>query len=63
MEAIDEIVRKHNKDDDLVICVTSGVNLSAFIYYFTKIKPNKDNPWIQGVTCSPVLFSTNNKCF
>ena len=49
--------------DDLVICVSSGVNLSAFVYYFTKMKPSNDNPWIQAVTCSPVLFSTDNKCF
>lgn len=63
MEAIDDIVNKHNKEDDFVICVSSGVNLSAFVYYFTKLKPSNDNPWIQAVTCSPVLFSTDNKCF
>lgn len=63
MQAIDDLVNKYKEDDDYVICVTSGVNLSAFIYYFTKIKPSNENPWIQAVACSPVLFSTNNKIF
>lgn len=31
MEAIDDIINKHNKDD-FIICVSSGINLSAFIY-------------------------------
>ncbi len=62
MQAIDEIVNKY-KEDDLVICVTSGVNLSAFIYYFTNKKASNKNPWIQAAGISPVLFSTNNKVF
>ena len=62
MQAIDDIVKKHNSNDDFVICISSGVNLSAFIYYFTKIEASNDNPWIQAVTCTPVLFSTNNQC-
>ena len=62
MEAIDDIVNNYH-DNELVICVSSGVNLSAFIYYFTGIKPDNTNPWIQAVTCSPVLFSTDNKVF
>lgn len=62
INALDEIIEKHN-DDDFIICVSSGVNLSAFIYYFTKKEPSNDNPWIQALTISPVLFSTNNKVF
>ena len=62
INALDEIIKKHN-DDDFIICVSSGVNLSAFIYYFTKKEPSNDNPWIQALTISPVLFSTNNKVF
>ena len=62
MKAIDDIINKHNKDD-FIICVSSGVNLSTFIYYFTKQEPKNDNPWIQALTTSPVLFSTDNKCF
>ena len=55
-------INKHN-ENDFIICVSSGVNLSAFIYYFTKQRPSNDNPWIQALTISPVLFSTNNKVF
>ena len=62
IEALDEIINKHN-EDDFIVCVSSGVNLSAFIYYFTKQTPSNDNPWIQALTISPVLFSTNNKVF
>ena len=62
MNALDEIIKKHN-EDDFIVCVSSGVNLSAFIYYFTKQEPSNDNPWIQALTISPVLFSTNNKVF
>ena len=62
INALNEIINKHN-EDDFIVCVSSGVNLSAFIYYFTKQKPSNDNPWIQALTISPVLFSTNNKVF
>ena len=62
MLAIDDIVKKYN-DDDTVICITSGVNLACFVFYFTGINPSNDNPWIQGITCSPVLFSTNGDVF
>lgn len=62
MSSIDKIVKKHS-DDDMVICVTSGVNLSSFVFYFTGIAPSNDNTWIQGITCSPVLFTTDGKVF
>ena len=62
INALDEIIEKHN-DDDFIVCVSSGVNLSAFIYYFTKKEPSNNNPRIQALTISPVLFSTNNKVF
>ena len=59
---IDNII-KNNESEDIIVCVTSGVNLSGFICYFTGIKPSNSNPWIQAITCSPVLFSTDNSCF
>lgn len=62
MEAIDDIIKKHN-DNDLIICVSSGVNLSAFIYYFNNINPTNDSPRMQAITTSPVLFTTDNKVF
>ena len=61
-QALDEIIQKHD-ENDFIICVSSGVNLSAFIYYFTNQEPSNDNPWIQALTISPVLFSTNNQLF
>ena len=60
MEGLDNIIKKHN-ENDFIICVSSGVNLSPFIYYFNNIKPTNDSPRIQALTTSPVLFSTNNK--
>ena len=54
-EAIDDIIKNGNSDD-VVLCITSGVNLSAFIAYFT----GNDNIKSQGLTMSPVLFSTDN---
>ena len=58
-----EDIIKNNENDDIVICITSGVNLSGFIYYFTKKEQNNNNPIIQAVMCSPILFSTDNSCF
>ena len=62
MQAIDKIIKKHN-DNDFIICVSSRVNLSAFVYYFGNIEPTNDSPRIQAVTTSPILFTTNNKVF
>lgn len=62
MKAIDDIIKKHN-ENDLIICVSSGVNLSAFIYYFNNITPTNNSPRMQAITTSPVLFTTDNKVF
>lgn len=51
---IDEIIKNSN-EDDVVLCITSGVNLSAFVSYFTGDK----NIVCQGLTMSPVLFTPN----
>ncbi len=58
MEAIDDIVKKYD-DDDLVVCLTSGVNISAFICYFYGIKPSNDVPWTQAADISPINFIIN----
>lgn len=60
MEAIDDIYNKYN-DEDTIICVTSGVNLSAFICYFYNIEPTNDVPWCQGGDISPVNFTKGKK--
>lgn len=42
--------------NDTIICMTSGVNLSAFICYFYNIKPGNKIPWSQSVSISPINF-------
>ena len=62
MNGLDKIISE-NDSDDVIICVTSGVNLTGFLSYFSKLEPSNSNPLVQGITCSPVLFSTDNTCF
>lgn len=56
MSAINDIVNKYN-NEDTIICVTSGVNLSAFICYFYNLVPSNDISWCQALDISPVSFS------
>lgn len=58
MFALDDIVKKYD-ENDTIICVTSGVNLSAFICYSYNIEPSGDTPCTQGVNCSPINFYIN----
>lgn len=55
MDGIQDIVDKYDENDDILV-VTSGVNLTGFICYFYNIDP-KSHPIVsQGATCSPVNF-------
>ena len=61
-EAIKDIVNQYD-DNDAVICVTSGVNITAFIGLAYKI-PASDNlpfPWVP--SCSPIGFDIDKSCF
>ena len=60
MEAIDSIVNTYN-DDDTIICITSGVNFSAFVCYFYNIEPNNNVPWSQAADISPIIFTKGKK--
>lgn len=60
MKAIDNIVKKYDKDDS-IICITSGVNLSAFICYFYNIRPSEKTPWTQAFNMTPINFKVNKK--
>ena len=60
MEAIDDIVNSY-KDDDTIICITSGVNFSAFVCYFYNIEPTNDVPWSQAGDISPIIFTKGKK--
>lgn len=60
--AIKDIVDKYD-DNDTVICVTSGVNITTFIGLAYKI-PASDNlpfPWVP--SCSPIGFEIDKSCF
>lgn len=55
INAIKDITKKHNQDD-VVLCVTSGVNLTGFICWAYGIEPSEKNlfPWL--ISCSPIIF-------
>ena len=61
-EAIKDIVFKYD-DSDTVICVTSGVNITAFISLAFKIEPSNDLPFPWVPSCSPIGFEINKNCF
>lgn len=52
---IDEIVEKYS-DDECVICVTSGVNVAAFISKAYGFKSDNAAPMIGVPSCSPLVF-------
>lgn len=55
ISALNDLQEKYN-DEDTIICVTSGLNLSAFVCWNMNIKPNKEFPFIEAFTCAPVAF-------
>ena len=61
-EAIKDIVNKYSCDET-VICVTSGVNISAFISLAYKIKPDNNLPLPLVPGCSPICFDIDESCF
>jgi len=61
-EAIKDIVFKYD-DNDVVICVTSGVNITAFISLAFKIPPSNDLPFPMVPSCSPIGFEIDKSCF
>lgn len=58
IEVLKELDKKHGKDDT-IICMTSGVNLTAFVCYFYGIEPTNDIVACQGLNMSPVNFVSN----
>ena len=52
---IDEIIQKFNKDDS-IICITSGVNIGAFIVRSFNLKPSEKTPFLGVPSCSPISF-------
>lgn len=60
--AIKDIVNKYD-DKDTVICVTSGVNITAFISLAFKIQPSENLPFPLVPSCSPIGFDIDKDCF
>lgn len=61
-DAIKDIVFKYN-DDETVICVTSGVNIVAFISLVFNIAVSNNNPFIGVPSCSPLVFNITKDMF
>ena len=59
---IKDIVNKYD-DKDTVICVTSGVNITAFISLAFKIQPSENLPFPLVPSCSPIGFDIDKDCF
>lgn len=60
IEALDEIVKRHS-EDEAVICVTSGINLSAFVCKLFNVEPSEKLPRLGVPSCSPILFDFPKK--
>ncbi len=62
--AIKEIVNKHEEEkNDAIICVTSGVNITAFIDLAYGLEPSEERPFPMVPSCSPIGFEiTKEMC-
>lgn len=60
MKCIDNILEIYT-EDDIVICVTSGVNLVGFMNYAYHLSPDKDAPFAGVISCSPIIFNIKEK--
>ena len=56
IDILDEIVEKYN-DDDIVICVTSGVNVAGFIVKAFGLNASQETPFLAIPSCSPIMFN------
>ncbi len=55
INCLNDLNNKYN-EDDIIICVTSGVNLGAFICWSFDLKPSEKIPFIGVSSCSPLVF-------
>lgn len=60
IQAIENISDKFT-DEDTILCVTSGISLSAFVCWNLNDKPNKNYPFMEAENCSPIMFYAPNK--
>ena len=61
-DAIKDIVFKY-EDSDTVVCVTSGVNITAFISLAFRIEPSNNLPFPMVPSCSPIGFDIDKSHF
>lgn len=54
-ECIDEIVAKSNPTD-VVVCVTSGINLGVFVAKAFNVPLSENLPMLGVPSCSPIVF-------
>ena len=52
---IDDIIQKYN-DDDIIVCVTSGINIVAFINKAYNLQSSNDAPFLGIPSCCPIIF-------
>ena len=55
IDALNEIMLKYN-DDATILCVASGINLSAFVCWNLGLKPTRDIPFMGATNCAPIVF-------
>ena len=60
ISALNDLQEKFN-DDDTILCVTSGLNLSPFVCWNMNAKPNKDFTFVEAYMCAPVSFYATSK--
>lgn len=61
--ALKEIVFNSTDDNDAVVCVTSGINLSVFIALAFNVPINEKLPFVGVPSCSPVMFEMKKEDF
>ena len=61
-EALYDIVCRFD-DKDAVVCVTSGVNVVAFMSLVFNLEPSEDAPFIGVSSCSPMIFNITKENF
>ena len=52
---IDDIIQKYN-NNDIVVCVTSGINIVSFINKAYNLQSSNDAPFLGVPACCPIIF-------
>ena len=52
---IDDILKKYD-EEDIIICVTSGVNIASFINKAYNLPSSENAPFLGVPCCSPIIF-------